>query len=216
MVFDLRYIVQHYNLDIKGVLHVGGYSGEESRIYRELGIVRCTFFEPQSLMYPICKRNASGYMVEKLALGDIEGEIELNISYTEGGVLNGSGASSSILKPTRHLIEHPHISFTKTEKVKIVRLDDYLDRKNLNGKYNFISLDVQGYELNVLKGARELLHNIDGAIIEVNTAPMYEGCPLVDEIDEFLEPYGLKRVLTFMQHKSLWGDAYYHKERTNE
>ena len=47
-------------------------------------------------------------------------------------------------------------------------------------------------------------------ILEVNLAEVYEGCPLVGEIDEFLKDYSFERVGTYWQSES-WGDAIYVK-----
>ena len=63
------------------------------------------------------------------------------------------------------------------------RLDDLaLDLS----KYNFMNIDVQGYELEVFKGAFETLKNIDYIISEVNQDEVYEGCPHVSELDKYL------------------------------
>jgi len=37
---------------------------------------------------------------------------------------------------------------------------------------------------------------------------VYEGCCMVEEIDTFLEPYGLERVETSWEGIT-WGDAFY-------
>ncbi|WP_447516023.1 FkbM family methyltransferase, partial [Clostridioides difficile] len=63
--------------------------------------------------------------------------------------------------------------------------------------YNFINIDVQGYELEVFKGGIETLKNIDYIYSEVNRAQLYKGCVLVEELDQFLEIYGFKRVGTW-------------------
>ena len=61
-------------------------------------------------------------------------------------------------------------------------------------KYNFISIDVQGYELEVFKGAQNSLRHIDYIVSEINKAELYENCAKVDELVEFLVPYGFELV----------------------
>ena len=73
-----------------------------------------------------------------------------------------------------------------------------------------LNIDVQGYELEVLKGADTILEYIELMILEVNRDEMYEGCPLVEELDTFLEKYNFKRVHTLWQSIS-WGHAIYAK-----
>ena len=78
-------------------------------------------------------------------------------------------------------------------------------------KYNFLNVDVQGYELEVFKGFGEYLNNFDYVYCEVNEDYLYENCALVSHIDEYLSKYNLERVETFMTiHK--WGDALYVKK----
>jgi hypothetical protein len=72
-------------------------------------------------------------------------------------------------------------------------------------------MDVQGYELEVLKGGQEILNNIDYIITEVNRKELYKACVLVDELDSFLENYNMIRVETDWVGDS-WGDAFYIKK----
>ena len=75
-------------------------------------------------------------------------------------------------------------------------------------KYNFLNIDVQGYELEVLKGATKTLENIDAMILEVNRDEVYENCPLIEDIDNFVGDIGFSRVAEMWQSVS-WGDALY-------
>ena len=50
-------------------------------------------------------------------------------------------------------------------------------------------MDVQGYELEVLKGATETLKHVDYVYCEVNRDEVYEGNAYVEEIDEFQYNY---------------------------
>jgi N-acetylglutamate synthase-like GNAT family acetyltransferase len=74
--------------------------------------------------------------------------------------------------------------------------------------YNLLSMDVQGYEMEVLKGAEELLPRIDYIITEVNTKELYSNCALLPEMDSFLQTRGFTRVETVMTDRD-WGDALY-------
>ena len=55
---------------------------------------------------------------------------------------------------------------------------------------DLLNIDTQGYEMEVLKGSRKLLsQGIKYIILEVNKKELYEGCPLVKDIDNFLKKY---------------------------
>jgi hypothetical protein len=77
--------------------------------------------------------------------------------------------------------------------------------------YNFINLDVQGYEMEVLKGAEKTLENIDYLYCEVNRNEVYEGNAYIEEIDNYLSNYNMRRVETFWWYDGPWGDALYIK-----
>ena len=79
-------------------------------------------------------------------------------------------------------------------------------------KHNLLNIDVQGYELEVLMGAQELLPQISMIIAEVNRDEMYAGCPMIEDIDNFLAEHGFKREHTSWQSPS-WGDALYIKKQ---
>lgn len=113
---------------------------------------------------------------------------------------SNQGESSSILKPKEHLEHHPDVTFNGTEEVEVDLLDNYEVHEA-----NFINIDVQGYELEVFKGATKTLKEIDYIYCEVNRGEMYEGNPMVEELDEFLNEYGFERVETHCQRLGING-----------
>lgn len=202
MIFNLAQI--HSNFPIKGVMHVGAFAGEEINQYRSLGLCNTIMFEPQEHLYnDIKSRCIIDEKIHNVALGSERGTKEMYISFRDGGVAQGSGASSSLLKPKVHLEEHPEVTFPETQMVEVHTLDDYYDPQ-----YNFLNIDVQGYELEVLKGGTKTLENIDAMILEVNRDEVYEGCPMIEDIDNFVESFGFKRIAEVWQSTS-WGDALY-------
>ena len=133
----------------------------------------------------------------------MDGDIEMHVETAN------QGQSSSILKPLKHLDQYPHIKFNDKEKVKITKLDNFIDNKD---NFNFINIDVQGYELEVFKGGTEFIKTIDYIMTEVNRDEVYSGCAKIDEIDNFLKEFNFKRVETTWDGGT-WGDAFYVKEK---
>jgi hypothetical protein len=96
--------------------------------------------------------------------------------------------------------------------VEIKPMTQLIEENNIDvTQYNFLNVDVQGYELEVLKGFGDLLQGIDYIYAEVNSNYLYEGCALVGDLDEYLSNYGFTRVLTSMTVHE-WGDALYIKK----
>lgn len=206
MLIDINYLQSKYDLNIRGVLHIGANDGGELKHYLDLGIQDMIFFEPDELMYSILsskikecdKKSIKSY---NIALGNDDRKIEFNIS-------NNRGQSSSILKPKKHLEIHPEVIFTETKIVDMTKLDNIPFDRNT---FNFINMDVQGYELEVLKGSLQTLLCVDYIYTEVNKEYVYENNCLIKELDDFLLKFNFKRVETSWYGNLPWGDAFYIK-----
>ena len=203
MLLSFTALKRKYKMDIKGIIHVGGHYGEEISEYVDNGIQDILIFEPIGENFDVLSErvqdlnaNIAGYQV---ALGSERGEFTMYVSDNEK-------QSSSLLKPKVHLTHHPHVKFPSTETVEVHLLDDY-DCDNCN----FINMDVQGFELEVLKGGKKTLEHVDYVYCEVNRDEVYENNALVEELDEFLGEYGMKRVETDWAGE-IWGDALYIRE----
>jgi hypothetical protein len=66
--------------------------------------------------------------------------------------------------------------------------------------------------LEVFKGSETTLNHIDYIMCEVNREVVYYGCPMVNELDDFLKKYNFKRVETTWDGNT-WGDAFYIKNK---
>jgi len=206
MLINLSNIYSKYNMKNKGVVHIGAHYGEEVFDYLNKGIQEIILFEPLSENFNILSQNMKdvnaniqGYQV---ALGNDEKMVTMNIS-------SNHALSSSILKPKDHLEHHPDVFFNGTEEVEMKKLDSF----NI-GDANFINMDVQGYELEVLKGGSKTLKQIDYVYCEVNRGEMYENNAMIEDIDEFLAPYAFERVETYWPETWYkWGDALYIKNK---
>lgn len=206
MLISFNNIVKKYNMQIKGVLHIGAHHGEEVKDYIDHGIKELVFFEPLSNSLKVLEENLSYHadkaniVVFPYALGNEEKEVEMYVSSHEG-------MCSSVLKPKIVLQQYPAITFDEKEVVKMIRLDDAeVEFEN----FNFMNIDVQGYELEVLKGAEKTLNTIDYVYTEINRVEVYENAPHVDELDAFLSTYNFSRVATDWSGDT-WGDALYIK-----
>jgi len=106
------------------------------------------------------------------------------------------------------LLQYPHIVFNEREEVQMKRLDDIgIDVS----QYNLINIDVQGYELEVLKGSEKFLNNIDYIISEINRDEVYINCAKYNELINFLKPYGFELVEQSWDGIT-WGDGFFIKK----
>lgn len=206
MLMNLFEIV-NYGFTIKGALHIGAHHGQEVDVYKKLGI-KSILFEPHPDSYDILTnkfKTSSDVILENIALGSCS---DTKIMYCETA---NQAMSCSLLKPKKHLSYYPHIKFESEKIVNQIPLDDYIESKKIDlSEYNFINMDVQGYELEVLKGSAQTLKNIDHIMTEINFEDLYENCVKVDELDSFLNKFGFNRLITAPTPYG-WGDAFYSK-----
>lgn len=204
MLLDFEKLYTKYNLNVKGVIHIGGHFGEEDIHYRRRNISNVMYFEPLKKNFDVLKRNVSDKaIVYNLALGNEEKTMEMFVESVNQGM------SSSLLKPKEHLSQYPHIVFDSTELVEVKKLDNIVfDREN----YNLINIDVQGYELEVFKGGENTLNHIDYIITEINKVHLYEDGALLENLIHFLSKYNFKMVEENWAGGT-WGDGFFIKNK---
>lgn len=193
MLIDYDSIIEKYNVKLTGVIHVGGHLGEEIPLYRKQ-TNNIHIFEPLEECYKQIDSTVTKYNV---ALGSIEQTLPFNVA--------SNHQSSSFLTPKTHLQEHSWVSFHRQQRMIQVRT---LDSYNISN-CNLLNLDVQGYELEVLKGGICTLDVIDYIFTEINIKELYENCTQLEELDNFLQQYS--RVETSLTSHG-WGDAFYVKK----
>ena len=94
--------------------------------------------------------------------------------------------SSSFLKVASNTNKSKNYSVIEKRDIKVSTLDEIL----LNEIFLYpllIKMDVQGYELEVLKGAKNLLKKTDYLLLEVSENEMYQNQPTEKIIIEYLK-----------------------------
>ncbi len=198
--FDILEINQVYNLNINSIIHIGAHRGEEANSYFKDNIAEAIFFEPNPTLFETLKQKVDqyeNYRCFNLALGDSDGKVFLNLA-------SNDGQSSSVLLPKEIRFSNSEIEYQSKVEVRIQRLDSVLPKDT---KYDSMVIDVEGYELHVLRGAIETLNKVKYIFIEIHRSETYEGCAQVVDVDLFLNNLGFDRVLT--RWWKSWGDAFY-------
>lgn len=77
----------------------------------------------------------------------------------------------------------------KILNLPIRTLDDVIIEKGL-GAVSFLKLDVQGYEIEILKGAKDTLKNVEFILMEVAFLTYNKGAPLLYEVIKFMKDHG--------------------------
>lgn len=202
MLISLHELIKKYNIQIKGILHVGAHECEELNDY-EIYITRdkILWVEGMPNKVDFCKQKFPNVLIENAVISDKIEQVVFNIS--------NNGQSSSILDFGLHSIYHPDVVYVKSYNVETKLLKNIICNYNID--YNFINLDIQGVELKALKSMEEYLYKIDYIYTEVNSDYVYKDCNIVTEIDEYLKQFGFERVETCWTNNK-WGDAFYIKK----
>lgn len=100
--------------------------------------------------------------------------------------------SSSIL-PTTSIQRSmsPGSALDYDTQVEVRRLDEVLDIQRLPRPI-FMKIDVQGTELDVLRGAEALAEIIDDILVECSFMELYEGQALAADVVDFLNGWGMR------------------------
>ena len=110
-------------------------------------------FEPSKKNFNLlCNRfsDNSNVKIENLALSDKKDTAKLFYNFS------GSGLASL----TKRNLNHRQIQFSNEEEIQIIRLDDYWNL-NFHFEYlDFLKIDVEGHELNVLNGLGVKITNV--------------------------------------------------------
>lgn len=93
-------------------------------------------------------------------------------------------------------------------KRKLATLETVLDQNGWK-TVDFLKLDVQGYELEVLKGAERILPSIEVILLEVSFLQVNHGAPLLAEVVEFMQRHSFRayEVCSFIRRpldNALW------------
>lgn len=156
VVFDIGANVGQFGIDLRNQ----GFKG------------RIVSFEPTSEALETLLKIARKYNfweVIPCGLGSTEAEMEINVS-------GNAALSSSFLdmEPT-HKINFPSSVYSHKESVKISTIDAQVKSLDVDPRKLFLKIDVQGYEYEVLRGAKDTLAKIPFCYLEVSLVPLYSG-----------------------------------------
>ena len=204
-MIDLHRLCQEHDVEPRGVIHVGAHEGKEVAKYLEMGVRKILLIEANPTVY-------------KRLLGNIQGKphiqaVNCAITNKNGTVkllVTSMDQSSSLLPLKDHAEIYPGIKVQEEVTIEAMTLDTLLARLGLAPhEFNLLNIDIQGAELLALQGAADTLKYIEAINTEVNFEELYEGCALIDQLDDFLEQYGFSRIATATPYHASWGDAFY-------
>lgn len=149
----------------------------------------------------ICKKNLQGHsnieLIEKAVWSS-------NKTITFRPVINGNTGASSVFEANS---DYPYEIPYEQDLIEVpaVRIDDHWQ-----GPIDLLAIDLQGSELEALKGMGKLLNDVKYIITEGQYKRLYHDTPLISDIAEYLSEFGF-----VLQHKKdvndWFGDFFFSK-----
>jgi FkbM family methyltransferase len=157
-------------------IDVGGYHGDWAKMFRSVfPMAKVLMIEAQESKRKILEKTVATSPrhldFEIALLGETDGR-DVDFFEMETG--------SSVFEETS---PYPR----KKTRRKLVSLDSLLDRHAGFKQAQALKIDVQGYELNVLKGASALLDVVEVVLMEASLIPVNKGAPVLADIVEFMK-----------------------------
>jgi FkbM family methyltransferase len=191
----LRYRVlaateHHYinQLEFATLIDVGANRGQFSLAFRRFHpSSKIVAFEPLAAAIVVLRQLFSGdknFIAIAAAVGGTRTRAKINVSRSDD--------SSSLLPiGENQLAMAPKTGLSHTETIDVTRLNDAIVSLNLPLPI-LLKIDVQGYELEVLRGSIETLANISHIYCECSFITLYSGQALAHEIISFLMSEGFQ------------------------
>lgn len=212
--FQMIRKLKKQGIEPKTVLDVGGNVGQfavaSAKIWNPVRVY--TWEAVPSCVDRLAKNvsSLSNIKIYPVALGEEESQISFNV--------NKHSHSSSILPlASGHIDAFPDAQEVDQITVEMSTLDILLDSEELQSPI-LLKIDVQGYELNVLRGANKLLKKVDYILLETSFKSLYEGEPIFLDVVQFMWERGFRflRPVDWLSHPEtgeiLQADALFCKE----
>lgn len=163
----------YVQLGVNTVLDIGANIGQfalTTRIYGFQGNI--ISFEPLNSAYIQLLENSlkdkKWLIHERCALGSEDGISIINVS--------ANSVSSSLLPMhSNHLNAAPSSVYISQEEILVRTLDHCLSSYDIDLRNTFLKIDAQGFESQVINGAKNSLSHIPGVLCELSLVELYDG-----------------------------------------
>jgi FkbM family methyltransferase len=185
------------------VLEIGARDGPKSRLetHDTLGKLEYTGIEPDAEECAALNERYPDHDFYSIAFAEHEGERTLYLTQMRSW--------SSLYKPNEDLLTQFNSyegqgEVEDTVTVDVNRVDAFCDSNSK--RFDFVQMDVQGSDGDVIRGADDTLSDIKGIEFETHFKPMYVGQNLIWDIQETLDAYGVT-IIDIDPHSTPSGNA---------
>jgi FkbM family methyltransferase len=185
-------ILKNYNIEFDYILELGpGWGHQSVEFAMNFPDTKIYSFECNPDSIEEFKKNVNSDNVElvEMAIWEYDGEIDFH------PVKNGNIGASSVFLSTKEFSEKSEFLY-QPEKIKVacIKLDTFIEKRNLQNKKGVIWMDLQGAELKALKGLEKNIKNIQSIWTEGEYKKIYEEQDLIDDIIPYLKKFDFELI----------------------
>jgi FkbM family methyltransferase len=173
------------------VLDVGANAGQFGTELRRGGFGgTIVSFEPLAEAYGRlveAARQDPSWHVRHCALGAANGSAKIHIA-------SNSWSSSLLPMHSSHLESAPDSAYVGEEDVDVRTVDSLFHEHCCADSRVFMKIDTQGFTMEVLMGAQQVLPRVRGLQVELSLIPLYVNEPLIGEVVSYLYGEGFSLV----------------------
>lgn len=191
------------------VVQVGASVGQELEIFSKNCIEYGLFVEPLDDQFRILSDRVNYYQnfvaIQALCTA-YDGQV------AKFYIASNGGESSSILKPLKHLTLYPSVNFADPLALTGWSLDSLVricseQHKSSRSSYELLYMDVQGAELEVVKGASRQLVEGKYVYTEIGLGGGYQGEVEMETLLGALKNYGYRMLALEMNVPANYGNC---------
>ena len=196
--------IDYFGIEPGPILHIGAHLVQERDVYNKLQFEPVLWLEAQSNIVDLARILLSEYPNQRIFHATLWSESNIEMTFHVAG---HQGSSSSVLEPHLITASHPEVWTDQKYQTHSISLDDLFERESIIEKYRIVVLDVQGAEIEVIKGATKAVQNIDYLITEISSIELYKGTAKVNKLEKILNQLDFTMVASELNRSTGWGEA---------
>lgn len=194
-----------YRLDVKGTVHAGAHLAQERFLYQDLSMEPVLWIEAHPEIEKKAKSLLENFPNQEVVHAALWSVSNHEITLSEAG---NEGSSSSLLELGLITGSHPQVICTNEIKLQTNTLYEILSaRVAFTRNMNFLCIDTQGAEREVIIGLGKKISQFDYILAEVSIRRLYKGAVLFEELTGLLSSLDFNLVASNVNQNTGWGDA---------
>ena len=185
---------------IINVHHIGGIEscGPTELLNNLKDDIFWTFYDAEETAFDDFDVRDKKYKIINKCVGKEDGKTNFYITAdpSASSILKSAKSAANYIIPATKTKWGDHTKITSTIKMDINKLDTLIENKEVPN-IDFLSVDAQGADLDIIKGCEKNLDNVLGILCEVEFSRLYEKQPLFFDTHKYLNEKDFKLYILY-------------------